>query len=134
MKTLCLFAAVAALALAGCSTKEKYAANNAAGWGWLQNQSNSPQIDVVGIWQSDVWGGAQLTQSGRSISGSMGNYTVRGRVSGARAYLLLESGGWVYYTAVLARPNPSTLTGWYSSSVPFSVGDQQSLEFRRVLP
>jgi len=129
-----LFVAVAALALAGCNTKERYAANNAAGWGWLQSQTNTPQIDVIGAWQSDVWGGAQFTQSGRSILGTMGNYNVRGKVSGGRAYLLLESGGWIYYTAVLARPNPSTLTGWYSPSVPFHTGDQQPLEFRRAGP
>lgn len=126
-----LFLLAAALALAGCNTKEKYAANNAAGWAWLQSQARTPEIDVVGVWQSDVWGGAQLTQNGRSISGTMGNYTVRGRVSGPRAYLLLESGGWIHYTAVLARPSSSTLTGWYSSSVPYHVGDRQALEFRK---
>lgn len=132
MRTALLMAL--ALALAGCNTKERYAANNSAGSAWLQGHSSTPQIDVVGSWHSEVWGGAQLTQNGRSISGTLGDYNVRGKVSGPRACLLLESGGWIHYTAVLTRPNSSTLTGWYSSSVPFHVADQQPLEFRRALP
>lgn len=120
------------LALVGCNTSQKYAANNAAGQRWLDEHGRGASIGVSGTWYSDEWGGARLAQSGRTVTGAMGNYNVRGVISGSRAYLLLHSNGWVYYTAVLTRPSHGTLSGFYSASVPFDVMDQRPLDLRRV--
>lgn len=120
------------LGLVGCNTTEKYAANNAAGQRWLDEHGRSASINLGGAWYSEVWGGARFTQSGRTVTGSLGNYNVRGVVSGGQAYLVVHSGGWVYYTAVLAKPSANQLSGFYSGSVPFSPADQEGLELKRV--
>lgn len=123
---------VVMLALVGCNTSQKYAANNAAAQRWLDEHGRAASIGVSGTWYSDEWGGARLSQSGRTVTGSMGNYSVRGVISGPHAYLLLHSNGWVYYTAIIGRPSHDVLSGFYSSSVPFDVMDQRPLELRRV--
>ncbi len=85
------------LSLIGCNTTEKYAANNAAGQRWLDEHRGGAGISVGGIWQSEDWGGSKLVQEGRAVNGTLGSYSVRGVVSGQRAYLLLQSGGWIHY-------------------------------------
>ncbi len=120
------------LSLIGCNTTEKYAANNAAGQRWLDEHRGGAGISVGGIWQSEDWGGSKLVQEGRAVNGTLGSYSVRGVVSGQRAYLLLQSGGWIHYTAVLAKPSATQLSGFYSYTVPFSLADQRELEMRRI--
>ena len=120
------------LSLIGCGTSEKYAANNADGQRWLDEHRSSAGISVGGIWQSEEWGGSKLVQDGRTVNGTLGNYSVRGVVSGQRAYLLLSSNGWIFYTAVLAKPTATQLSGFYSYTVPFSLADQRQLELRRI--
>lgn len=127
-----LLLALMGLFLIGCNTTEKYAANNAAGQRWLDEHRGGAGISVSGTWHSDEWGGGKLVQEGRTVNGTLGNYSVRGVISGQRAYLLLQSGGWIYYTAVLAKPSANELSGFYSYTVPFSLADQQELELRRI--
>ena len=123
---------LAGFALVGCNTSEKYAANNAAGQKWLDEHRSPVGLSVQGIWHSEEWGGSKLMQDGRTVNGTLGNYNVRGVVSGQRAYLLLHSGGWNYFTVVLAKPSATQLSGFYSYSVPFSMADQRELELRRL--
>jgi hypothetical protein len=52
----------------------------------------------------------------------MGGYSARGVVRGPQLFLALSSGGYVYYTAVLTKRD-ELLSGFYSSSVPFSPAD-----------
>ncbi len=44
---------------------------------------------------------------------------------------LLSSGGYVYYTAVVTKSG-DMLSGFYSSSVPFSPADQAVVILRRI--
>jgi len=126
-------ALVALLVFPSCNTKEKYALNNASADDWLQASStSSPQINVTGSWTVSGWGGAALKQTGREIVGELGNYQVKGVVSGYRAYLALYDSGWVYYTMIIKKPSSSKLEGVYSSSVPFSVTDAQPIVFDRL--
>jgi hypothetical protein len=121
-----------AVILSGC-TKEKYAANNAAGADWLEANRGSASTSVAGTWESigDSWGSIRLVQSGSNISGAIGSYTVKGVMRGSRAYLLLSSNGWIYYTAILNRSGDA-LIGFYSSSVPFSTSDQAAMTLRKL--
>ena len=61
----------------------------------------------------------------------MGNYSARGVVRGSRLFLVLSSGGYVYYTAVVTKSG-DMLSGFYSSSVPFSPADQAVVILRRI--
>jgi hypothetical protein len=135
MKTLlpilatCLTAAI----LCGCNSPEKYASNNAAARQWLANQTQRATINVSGTWHSDDWGSSYFTQTGRTVTGHLGNYPVKGVVSGNEAYLTVESNGWVYYTAILTRPTRDRLEGYYSRRVPYSAPHRESLVLVRTL-
>ncbi len=131
MKHLCFLIAV--LALAGCNLKEKYAKNNAAADGWTNQRTAPAQINVTGNWKSDAWGKAEFTQKGREVTGKLGDYKIRGVVSGYRVYLLAHEDGWVYYTIVLKRQTSNALEGSYSSSVPYLATDEKDIYLRRDL-
>jgi len=110
----------AILLLASCNTAEKYQKNQAATSAWL-GQFNAPaRVNLQGNWTSPEWGSAIFKQTGRTITGQMGQYQARGVVSGSTAFLALEDGGWTYYTAILKSTGSSKLAGTYSSSVPYS--------------
>jgi hypothetical protein len=122
------------LGLSGCSTKEKYAANQAATKSWLDAKAGTPGIRLNGMWVAfeDGWGGpGRFEQQGNRIIGALGNYTVQGVVNGSTVYLAFISDGWTYYTGVL-KMRDGILGGFYSSSVPFSSEDQGSLNLRRL--
>lgn len=130
MKNLSLLV-VLVLGLAGCNLKEKYARNNAAADSWLAANRGAAGTNITGAWEAhdSGWGSIRFEQSGSRITGAMGNYSVRGVVSGSRVFLTLHSDGWVYYTATL-RKSGTLLTGFYSSSVPFIADDQSALTLR----
>lgn len=132
MKHLLIPIALVALTLTSCN-KEKYAANNAAGEAWLNARRGTASASVSGAWESvsDNWGSIRFIQNGSSISGAIGSYSVKGVMNGNRAYLLLTSNGWIYYTAILSRSG-NALVGFYSPSVPFSTSDQAAMNLKRV--
>jgi hypothetical protein len=123
-----------ALCFAGCSTAEKYAANQASTKSWLESKAGAARIRVDGAWEALEygWGGpGRFEQKGNRITGALGNYTVNGVVNGSTVYLAFISNGWTYYTAVLKMRN-GMLGGFYSSSIPFSEHDQGSLTLRKI--
>jgi hypothetical protein len=128
MKQLCFL--LVGLALAGCNLKEKYARNNAAADGWVAQRTAPAEINVTGRWKSDAWGKAEFTQIGRHVNGTLGEYTVKGVVSGYRAYLTAKDDGWVFYTIVLKKSDHA-LEGNYSSSVPYLAADEKDIYLRR---
>jgi hypothetical protein len=119
--------------LGGCNLKEKYARNNPAADQWLQANIGSSGLNVTGAWEAEEsgWGAIRFEQSGSRVSGAMGRYSARGVVRGPRLFLALSSGGYVYYTAILANGG-DILSGFYSSSVPFSPADQAVVALRRI--
>jgi hypothetical protein len=76
---------------------------------WLDTIAGgkAPEIDITGKWHDAEgstffgWGEGYLRQEGNKINGAIGNYNVKGIVSGKTAYLVFLSGGAVYYTARL---------------------------------
>jgi len=131
MKQICFLIAV--LALAGCNLKEKYAKNNAAADGWVAQRTAPAKINVSGKWKSDNWGKADFTQKGREVTGTIGDYKVKGVVSGYKAYLVAEQDRWVYYTIILKRHTSTALEGSYSESVPYVETDEKDIYLRRDL-
>ena len=86
---------------------------------WLDTISGGkpPEIDISGKWieaQSSWfgWGEGYLRQEQNKISGAIGNYIIKGVVSGKTVYLVFLSSGRVYYTARLEMFQNS-LTGNY---------------------
>jgi hypothetical protein len=131
MKYLCLL--LAAVALTGCQIKEKYAANDRAADGWVAQRTAAPKINVTGKWKSDAWGKGEFKQKGREVTGTLGDYKIKGVVSGYRAYLVADQDDWSFYTIVLKRHTADALEGSYSSSVPYSALDEQDIYLRRDL-
>lgn len=123
--------------LTGCTivrevNDERYNRNNQAGDRWLSDQLEPAAINVTGNWLSDDWGRAELVQSGRRISGRLGDYDVRGVASGNRAYLLIASGEWYYYSAILEMPRPGLLSGRFSRMIPFVKGLSRPMRFEQL--
>ncbi|RJP76832.1 MAG: hypothetical protein C4522_17385 [Desulfobacteraceae bacterium] len=82
---------------------------------WLsaKAESTAPSISVTGEWQDSVyadntflgWGAGKFEQSGSTVTGNLGQYIIKGMVSGNKLYLVLLTGGSVYYTATLEMKN-----------------------------
>src|SRR5208337_1674560 len=75
---------------------------------WLNTISGGKpaEIDITGKWRNAEggwfgWGEGYLRQEQNTISGAIGDYNIKGVVSGQRVYLVFLSGGRVYYTARL---------------------------------
>jgi hypothetical protein len=101
---------------------------------WLNQMAGSidPTVSISGKWQdSDYnydetrfnpfgwgkgWGKGDFEQKGRDITGFLGDYVVKGVISGKEAYLVFTYGGSVYYTTRLELKNDFELIGNYYSS------------------
>ena len=119
-----IMVAIALILVSGCSFVREFNTgrhneNTKSGVTWLSDHMEPAGINIAGHWRSDDWGDAKFTQSGRDVGGRLGDYDVRGVVSGQRAYLLLSEGGWNYYRAVLETPVPGVLSGHFTRSVPY---------------
>jgi hypothetical protein len=76
---------------------------------WLSTISGGkpPEIDITGRWRDTqgsgffTWGEGYLKQEQNKISGVIGDYNIKGVVSGKIVYLVFLYGGRVYYTARL---------------------------------
>jgi hypothetical protein len=76
---------------------------------WLNTISGDkpPEINVTGKWRDAqgtgffTWGEGNLRQEQNKISGAIGDYNIKGIVSGKTVYLVFLYGGRVYYTARL---------------------------------
>ncbi len=84
------------------------------GENWLASKTAKPDLDVSGIWSSPEWDSANLKQEGKNITGTVGDYPVKGVVSGNDLYLLMYSGDKIHYFAELKAADKNTLKGLYS--------------------
>lgn len=88
---------------------------------WLKEIAGNtpPAVDITGRWRDAKgnyfmgWGEGFLRQDQDKVSGIIGNYNVKGVVSGKTVYLVFISGGNVYYTARLEMLDKNTLIGNY---------------------
>ena len=83
---------------------------------WLEAQNMPSQMNVSGRWNAgESWGGgwgeANLIQQGRNVNGTLGLYTLKGVVSRKTMFVILTSGGYVYYTAKLDMKADGSLSG-----------------------
>lgn len=126
MKALSTLAAavLAAFLLNGCQFAKWKAEESAVTEQWLNSHpQRTAKIDLNGNWFNQDWGIAQLTQKGNKVEGTLGDFTVTGKVSGYRAYLALQHGGWTHYTAVARRKADGTLEIAYSEGPGFDRND-----------
>jgi hypothetical protein len=97
---------------------------------WLNTISNGqpPKIDFTGKWHDArgstffSWGEGYLNQDQNKITGAIGDYNIRGVVSGKEVYLVFLYRGSVYYTARLEMFQ-DLLTGNY-----FKGNDKEQIE------
>jgi hypothetical protein len=81
---------------------------------WLDSKNDRPEINISGMWTSPEWGAATFKQEGKDITGVLGDYPVRGVVSGDRIYLLMYYDDKVDYFAELNASDNKTFKGFYS--------------------
>ena len=81
---------------------------------WLDSQKDAPEMNIAGMWVSPEWGKANFKQEKRDVSGVLGDYPVRGVVSGNNLYLLMYAGDKVDYSAKLKASDENTFEGFYS--------------------
>lgn len=86
------------------------------GKAWLDLKKAPHEIDVSGRWNSPEWGKSTFKQDGRDVTGWLGDYPVKGVVSGDSLYLLIYSGERVRYFSELKPLDGSNLRGFYSRS------------------
>ena len=89
--------------------------NMIKGENWLASKTDKPAMDVSGAWSSPEWGVANLKQEAKNITGALGDYPVKGVVSGDDLYLLMYSGDKVHYFAELKATDKNTFEGLYSA-------------------
>ena len=123
-------ALLCAFSFAACN-QEKYQKNNADGAAWLGQHTRKASTSIKGEWISPDWGTGTFKQTGRKVTGSLGDYAADGVVSGRNVYLLLISDGWVYYTAVLEKNSAGALVGHYSEGIPPQAKNQEPLVLKR---
>lgn len=127
-----------AVCCSGCAVVERvradrYTRNAAAADRWLSDQTQPPALRMAGTWTSQDWGRATFRQSGRIVEGSLGDYDVRGVVSGRRAYLLLSYADWNYYSVILEEVHPGTLAGNFSRAFPFRKALARPIRLQEVI-
>jgi hypothetical protein len=125
--------------LTGCQSirnfsNERYSRNNEFARAWLSDQIFPAEINVSGSWRSRDWGDALFSQADQKITGHFGKYTIEGVVSGSKAYFLVSSEGWYYYSMVLEMPAPHLLLGYYSPSIPYRSSNRRDIRLDRVGP
>jgi hypothetical protein len=89
-------------------------ANMVKGENWLASKTAKPDVDVSGAWSSPEWDTATLKQEGKNVTGTVGDYPVKGVVSGNDLYLVMYSGDKVHYFAELKAADKNTFKGLYS--------------------
>jgi len=138
MKTLAisLCSVILALSFSSCGLlKGKYDKNHADTVSYIgDKKSSSAQINVEGLWYSPEWGIVVFDQqpNGKLTGIFRDYYTVNGVVSGKKIFIALVDDDWTEYTVELSRKNSETLTGYYSSYVPFSEEDKLPLTLKRI--
>jgi hypothetical protein len=138
MKTLAtiLSAFVFMVSFSSCAwLKEKYAKNERASVAYLSEKKSAPaRTNIEGVWYAPEWGIVVLNQErDGTLSGIFQEYyVVNGVVSGNSAFITLIDEHWVAYTVELERKNRGELTGFYSSSVPFSEKDAREIVLKRI--
>lgn len=126
-------------ALAGCGyirefQEKRYSNHNEKGYQWLSDQMLPPEINVSGNWNCPDWGKSSfLAQDGAKVGGHLGDYPVEGVVSGKQLFLLIGSGGWFYYSAILEAAGDNMLIGYYSRTIPYKSSGKKDLRLDRRL-
>ncbi len=116
MRFSTMFFALSLIFMISCATLSQDEINP-----WLDKVSGGKpaDIDITGKWRDaqqsgffSGWGEGNLRQEQNKIKGSIGDYDIKGVVSGKTVYLVFLYGGKVYYTARLELFQDS-LTGNY---------------------
>ena len=92
------------LLLASCATAM------VEGEKWLNSKQGNPEVNISGTWLSSEWGLAKFEQNEREVTGTLGDYPVKGVVSGSSIYLLMWWGNKADYSAELKALDKPIIT------------------------
>ena len=105
------------------------------GQNWLDSKKDNPEINISGTWTSPEWGTARFKQENRNVEGVLGDYPVKGVVSGNTIYLLMYSGNKVDYSAELKASDNNNCKGFYSKYAivdEAETGNKRPINLKRV--
>ena len=114
----CMVAIVASLML--CAPSEMLAKDKPnEAKSWLATHSAPAEINVCGVWDSDVWGKMILHQEkgARDVTGTADNWEIEGVVSGKNVFLAFIDKGYLIYTAEAALNEDGKLAGNYAKGI-----------------
>lgn len=114
----CFVAIVAGLVLCAPSgTLAKDKTNEAQSW--LAAHADPAEINVDGVWDSDVWGKMILHQEkgAREVTGTGDNWEIEGVVSGKKVFMAFLDKGYLIYTAEAALNENGKLVGSYAKGI-----------------
>jgi hypothetical protein len=86
---------------------------------WLISKAgnDAPTINVSGTWQDmrkvDNWGNTKFFQNGNTVTGELGDFMVKGMVSGNKLFLVITYSNSVSFTANLEQTKTDELKGSY---------------------
>jgi len=98
---------------------------------WLDSKTDAPEMNIAGQWVSPEWGDANFKQEKKDVSGMLGDYPVRGVVSGNQIYLLMYAGDKVHYSAKLKASDENNFEGFYSK---YSIIDEPRTDRAYIRP
>lgn len=103
------------------------------GKAWLDANTDSPTMNVTGIWHGGEWGLISLNQQegGRRVIGTADGWDVTGVVSGKAVYLLFCHHGKVAFSAKLTIESPSLLTGVYVKGILASASKTIPIQLKK---
>lgn len=98
MLTITVLLCALYISCAGIDTKQSNA--------WLSSKAGKSTFDITGKWDAGGvftggWGQGNLLQEENKVYGTLGLYNVNGVINDDEVFLVLSSGGRLYYTAKL---------------------------------
>lgn len=104
---------------------------------WIDSKNSDPLFDITGSWQSTAhymaggWGNGSFFQKSGRINGTLGPYSIEGRISGKQIFMLILSGNRVDYTAIL---EPTTDGGIAGVAVSRMLADSPEARLAERMP
>jgi len=121
-KMMFAFLVVPALSIFACSSALQITEIDP----WLSAKGGAAKasVNITGKWKDAMnesdsflsWGQGELVQKGDAVTGNIGTYEVKGKVSGSTVYLVLYDKMAVQYTAKFELKDNKELYGSYYSA------------------
>lgn len=80
---------------------------------WIEDYKGPSSIDITGTWMSSDWGTAVLKQDGNRVSGVLGDYFIKGRITDKTIRMGFYFDTDLYFSVIMDMINKDELKGKY---------------------